>query len=207
LLEEGGGYHVLVFVDDSRYIVAHTNNAEFDAALNETVPVAAEYGTYTWDPATGAFAATALGQSDGEGGLSHPGGDMTITVSGDSLTIDGSTTLMKVSAASDIVGAWYLGSGTGYNVLVFVDATRYIVAHTQNSEFDAALNATIPTSAEHGTYTWDAGTGAFANSALDESDGEGGLSHPPRVVTSLVDGSSLMLTDTAGSSVTLTRIE
>jgi len=46
-----------------------------------------ERGTYTWNPATGAFTATAIVDTNGEWGLSHPQGSFTVTVNGNALTI------------------------------------------------------------------------------------------------------------------------
>ena len=50
-----------------------------------------ERGTYTWNPGTGAFTATTLVDTNGSWGLSNPQGSQTVTVSGDTLTIDDGT--------------------------------------------------------------------------------------------------------------------
>jgi hypothetical protein len=50
-----------------------------------------ERGTYTWNPGTGAFTATTLVDTNGEWGLSNPQGPQTVTVSGNTLTIDDGT--------------------------------------------------------------------------------------------------------------------
>jgi hypothetical protein len=209
----GSNTNVLIFVDDTRYVVAHTNNSEPDAVIGATVPVSAEYGTYTWNPQTGVFTATALGQSDGEGGLSDPGAEMFIAVDGSNLTLSDSNgfsaDLPKISSESGIIGAWSLsgGSATDYHVLVFLDETGYLIAHTNNSEPDDNIGAMVPVSAEYGTYVWDNITGAFTVTVSGQSDGQGGLSHPLGDLTVGVDGASLTITDSVDGSVVFTRVE
>ncbi|MGD8569800.1 MAG: hypothetical protein PVJ39_17065 [Gammaproteobacteria bacterium] len=205
--------NVIVFVDDTRYVLAHTNNSEPDAVIGATVPVSAEYGTYTWNPLTGVFTATALGQSDGEGGLSNPVAEMSIAVNGSNLTLSDangfSADLPKISSASDIIGAWILsdGSTTDYHVLVFLNETDYLIAHTDNTEFDTNIGAIVPVSAETGTYTWNSTSGAFSVTVSGQSDGQGGLSNPVGDLTVAVDGANLTITDTVDGSVVFTRVE
>jgi hypothetical protein len=61
-----------------------------------------ERGTYTWNSGTSAFTATTLVDTNGTAGLSHPGGNATLTISGNTLTYTDSTgpvVLARVVAA------------------------------------------------------------------------------------------------------------
>lgn len=79
--------NILVFIDDTRYMLLHNNNPEFDDAIGALVPVSLEHGTYTWDEQTGAFSVDPIGESDGPGGLSDLGGSATLTFSDQVLTL------------------------------------------------------------------------------------------------------------------------
>ena len=208
--DNGTGYSVVVFLDKSRYIVAHTNNPDPDNDLGLTVPVSAEYGTYTWDPASGTLTTIALGQSDGINGFSDiPTSNVNIYGNNLTLTVEGKTfPLTKISSASSVIGAWILGaSNTDYNVLVFLDDSRYIIAHTNNTEPDPVLQITVPVSAEYGTYTWDPIGETFTATALGQSDGQGGLSNPTGNSTVQVDTKNLIMTDSVDGATSLTRVE
>ena len=212
VLSSGIVHDVLVFLDKGRYIVAHSDNTAFDADLGMTIPASAEYGTYTWDTTTGVFTSTMLGQSDGEGGLSNTQGSVTLEVDGKSLiftdSVDGDIPFKKVASASSIVGAWTLGvSNTDYDVVVFLDDSRYIVAHTNNTGPDAVLGIIVPVSAEYGNYTWDPVSEAFTTTVLGESDGQSGFSDSQGSTTAQVDTKNLIFTDSVDGATTLTRIE
>jgi hypothetical protein len=89
-----------------------------------------EYGTYTWNPATGAFAATALTDTNGQWGLSHPKGTTTVTIAGDLMTLtdslEGSSVLARVKynplvpvAKPNYQGVWWNappGSESGWGI-------------------------------------------------------------------------------------------
>jgi len=178
-------YSALVFIDDARYIIANTSNSEFDTDIGKVVPVSAEFGTYAWNLITGSFLPSRIGQSDGPGGLVDDGsGTSTYTLAfsdgGSTFTlssaVDGDVAATKISSTNNLTGAWLLEtSSINYSALVFIDDTRYIIAHTNNTEFDATLGATIPVSAEFGSYVWDSATGSFVATKSGESDGTGGL--------------------------------
>ena len=207
--ENGIDYSVVVFLDRSRYIIAHSNNPDPDNDFGLTIPVSAEYGTYTWDAASGALTMIALGQSDGINGFSEvPSSNVTIDGSNLTLSIDGKTfPFTKISSANSMIGAWAIGSGTEYSVLAFIDDTRYMIAHTNNSEPDAILGATVPVSAEYGTYTWDTTSGAFTATMQGQSDGEGGLSNSRGNLTISVNLDKLTLTDSIDGAATISRVE
>ena len=218
LLPEGSGYNVLILRDGGRYFIAHTNNAEFDSGIGTVVPASGEYGTYTWDPSTGAFNVTVTDQSDGQGGLSDSMGNLTLAVAGDTLTltdsVEGTSTLTRIFS-NDLIGAWELTTNAGVIlvdpgvILVFVDETRYIIVHENNTEFDGGFGAILVT-AEHGTYTLDASTGTFIPTVLAESDGTGGLSDSSPDDTMTVDGNTLSWSGTDFKdgfiTITFTRI-
>lgn len=206
VLDEGNGnVNVLVFLDDTNYIIGHTENQEFDSTLSLTVAASVEYGTYSWDEANGDFSVSVTDQSDGEGGLSHPLGAMALSINGSGQLVlnDGEDIILEpVESETDpLLGSWVLGD----NVLVFIDSTNYIIMHETNGEFDTDLGATIAASAEEGTYTWNSSTGAFAVTVEDQSDGEGGISHPDGSWTMTLVDDVLTLTDNA-ESVMLDRL-
>lgn len=208
------GTSYLVFLDKTRYIIAHIENNEPDNITGSVLPVSAEYGTYTWDSSSGDFNAVVSEESDGEGGLSGNisnlfiGSDGWMTMSDPCVCFFVSDQLSRVDRWSDhiLVGAWLLPEGSGYNVLMFLDHNSYLIVHTNNQEFDDVVGAVVPVSAEYGTYTWDSTTGDFSVVVSGQSDGEGGLSHPRGNVTLAIDGDVLTLTDSVDGPVTLTKI-
>jgi hypothetical protein len=70
----------VIFLDGSRYLFANLNPGT-DAYGTAGI----ESGTYSWNPESGAFTASAALDTNGEWGLSHPSGPVTTTVSGDVL--------------------------------------------------------------------------------------------------------------------------
>lgn len=199
---------VVVFLDKGRYIIAHTDNPDPDPDLGRTIPVSAEYGTYTWDAVSGELTTIVLGQSDGINGFSDiPSSNVTITGGDLILTAGGKTYYAsKIDSANTMIGAWEIGdSDTDYHVLVF-DGANYIVAHTNNTEPDADLGITVPVSAEYGTYTWDSLSESFMATMLGQSDGQGGLSDPGGTLKLEVDTSNMILTDSVSGAVIATRV-
>lgn len=182
VLGSGNDYNVLTILDNERYYVGHTMNAETDSQGNSTPAVSGEYGTYTWNSETGAFQATIVDESDGEGGIGET--QETWTTDGTTLTIDednmpdsgDETSVAKLAYVDNsIVGAWYLEEANNYNIITFLDDGRYFVMHSNNGESD--VNCTLQAvSGEYGTYTWDAGTGAFEATIVGQSDCMGGFS-------------------------------
>jgi len=105
-------------------------------------------------------------------------------------------------AANSIIGGWTFGDSEsdGSGVVVFMkDGTFYLVEDTEDGSSD-------PDGYERGTYTWNAGTGAFTASVLADGNGQAGLSHPAGNTSVEVNGSALTYTDSEGSTV-LTRVE
>ncbi|MCG8317523.1 MAG: thrombospondin type 3 repeat-containing protein [Pseudomonadales bacterium] len=208
LLDEGGGnLNVLVFIDDSHYMIGHTGNTEADASYGATIAASAEYGTYSFDDETGELFISVSGESDGPGGLSNPSGSsffLDINESGQ-LEIDDDgdvATLERVEDETDsLIGAWRIED----NFLVFLDGSNYLIMHQNNEEYDDALSDTIAESVEAGTYSWNELSGDFAVTVQVESDGEGGLSHPDGAWSMSLDGDELTLMNSS-ETVVLYRV-
>ncbi|MCG7198373.1 hypothetical protein MD273_01410 [Marinobacter pelagius] len=176
---DGEEVNVLTFLDGGTYILAHKYGNDDQGAAT------AEWGTYTWDPATGALTVTVLGESEGgEGGLC-PGlavdvGDCTETVQlvGDELHFGSeaaaATPFQSIEdAGNPYVGAWYLPEGEGFNVLTILDDSHYVIAHNANGEVYAGDDL-VAVSSEWGTYS--VASGSFQVTGVEkETDGPGGL--------------------------------
>ena len=103
----GGGTDQIVFsfLADGTYLIADKGTVARDPTGTSGI----EWGTYTWDPASGAFTFNTLVNTDGQWGLSHSNGDFTnLKVVGDSLIAGNGTTGMSLARlspfASTIVG-------------------------------------------------------------------------------------------------------
>lgn len=83
-VNEAGDFIVLTFIDDKNFVFSDGTKKP-DASKGEAVGV--ERGTYAWNPATGDFTVQLAVDTNGEAGLSHPKGPMTISVSNDTLTL------------------------------------------------------------------------------------------------------------------------
>ncbi|GAA0844173.1 hypothetical protein GCM10009113_15160 [Marinobacter szutsaonensis] len=171
----GEEINVLTFLVDGTYILAHKYGNDDQGAAT------AEWGTYTWNPATGELNVTVLGESEGgEGGLCPGLGDCTETVQlvGDELHFGSeaaaATPLQSIEDASNpYVGAWYLPEGEGFNVLTILDDSHYVIAHNANGEAYTGA-AVVEVSSEWGTYS--VSNGSFQVSGVEtETDGPGGL--------------------------------
>ena len=155
------GANVVVFLANGYYI--QIENAHSSAAPSFVDGY--EHGSYTWDAGTGAFTLTTLTDTNGNAGLSGLSGyaGVNVAVAGDTLTVQvpgiGTGMLSRVSAANPIVGAWLAGTGTGFAgttwdlYAFFADGTYLMAAHGPLG------GAGI----EHGTYAWNASSGAFTS--------------------------------------------
>jgi hypothetical protein len=83
-LNEAGDFIVLTFIDDKN-VVFSDGTKKPDTSKGEAVGV--ERGTYAWNQATGDFTVQLAVDTNGEAGLSHPKGPMTISVGNDTLTL------------------------------------------------------------------------------------------------------------------------
>lgn len=178
---------VLTFIDDTHYMIG---NDEDDS--DETGEDGIEYGTYSYNAATGAVTATPGADTNGEWGFSHLCGDATLTFSnnGNKLTLlevgegcDAPTNVEPQftrvrSATNPLVGAWYFQIteeviGTSTVVVTFLDDTHYMVAEhaDQGDEYGQS-------GVEHGTYSIDATTDVLSVGELfTDTNGEWGFSH------------------------------
>jgi hypothetical protein len=175
------GTGVMVFLDNGVYFHAESENVD-DAANGVN---GMERGTYTWNSTTNAFTATTLVNTNGQWGFSH---DVppTITVSGDTLDIDGFS-LTRITGTSAIVGAWAYGNtlnptSVGTGVMVFLENGVYF--HAESENIDDAANGV--NGMERGTYTWNPTTDAFTATTLVNTNGQWGFSHdvPPAITVS-----------------------
>ena len=107
----GEGAFAIVFLANGYYL-------QIQNARASNAPRAVdgfERGTYTWNPDTGAFAATTLQDLNGDDGLSSlnsiPGVAATIAGNVATLTVPGvgAASATRVTGASPLVGAWFLG--------------------------------------------------------------------------------------------------
>jgi Ca2+-binding RTX toxin-like protein len=78
---ESGGTAVVSFGAEGTYM--HAEDGEDDPPWGQD---GMESGTYTWNAATGAFDVITLVDNNGEWGLSHPAGNVTVQIKGNTLT-------------------------------------------------------------------------------------------------------------------------
>jgi len=84
-------------------------------------------------------------------------------------------------------------------VVTFLDSTHYFMGEYGDSTLSGDPNGMD--GMEHGTYTWDANTGAFSANVTRDDNGEWGFSHPQDPTTIVVQGNTLTLTDSSGTAV------
>ena len=185
-----------------------------------TASTAIERGTYTWNPATGAFTVTTLQDLNGDTGLSdlqracrrhvhrlgrHGDGHR---------TREGTITVTRVTGASPIVGAWSVGNPAVANdsgVVVFLPNGVYFEAEDGDST-PATGDPSGHDGIEHGTYAWNPTTGIMTSSRAPapyvDTNGECGLSHTGTQLTVHVSADGLTLTGTTGpnESFSLARV-
>ena len=194
--------------DDSGVLVFFGNGTYFH--IEDTTPGAGpsgfdgfERGTYSWSGTNGtSFTATPINDTNGDIGISSIFSGTTLSISGNSFVFtdaDGlgsgpGETLIRVTGANALVGAWYVGDVTGSQatnnsgVAVFLNNGRFFLARDlPNGDPDGADEI------EHGTYLWNPGTGTFSfpNSALVDQNANVGLYSPPLITSFSVSGSTL----------------
>jgi Flp pilus assembly protein TadG len=195
------GTGAFVFLPNGVYFHMESENTA-DAANGQN---GMERGTYTWNSGTGAFSASTLVNTNGQWGLSN-GSPGTVTISGDTLSVDGEASLTRVTGGSAIVGGWTYGntasptsSGTG--AFVFLANGVYFHAESDNTA-DAANGQN---GMERGTYSWNSGTNTFTkNSTAINTNGGWGLSEVTNGTsfTLTVSGNTLTTDDSTLSRVT-----
>jgi hypothetical protein len=167
-----------------------------------------ERGTYTWDAVTKAFTLTTILDTNGDEGASGISGVAGITANKlDNIFTavfpgGGASSLPMVTGSSPIVGAWVFGDSTvadSSSIVAFFANGTYLFG------FDGPGNVGQPDGMERGTYTWNAGTGAFAATTIVDTNGTAGLSNPVGSVTLTISGDTLTYTD-SGGPVTAYRV-
>jgi len=199
---------VVVFLDNGYYF--HIVNADvFDAPTGLD---GFERGTYTWNATTGAFSATTLYNGDGDLGLSDLSGvaGTVAAVYGDTLRVeifDEIVTLNRVSGASPIVGAWFDGNPAVPNdsgLVVFLQSGNYFLAD------EGVASGGGRTGIEHGTYSWNATTGAFTSSRSPapyvDTNGTWGLSDTTGPMTVRISADGRTLTDVGRAGTTSEKV-
>ncbi|WP_421865823.1 hypothetical protein [Marinobacter adhaerens] len=185
--ETNGNVNVLTFLNDSEYLIAHSKADDGDQRA-----ASAEYGTYTWDSASGQLDLTLVDESDLSGGLIDSNSPATWTMQ----LSDGALVLTSVGESEEVrfeavrntqdslIGSWYLGEGFNeqkqidrHNVLTILDDSTYVIVHNDNGEvYDGDIVEAV--SSEWGTYSFNGSTFAVT-SVSAELDGPGGLFDDP----------------------------
>ncbi len=153
-----------------------------------------ERGTFTWNQATTAFSATALRDTNGESGLSHPSGATTLSISGNTLTYivagKGAFTFSRVvnSPTSAIVGSWSI-PGDATTLTFLADGTYY---STEEEEDDAPFGHD---GMERGTYTWNSSSKVLTATPITDTNGDTGLSSLPPGLTFTIVGNAMTVPD------------
>ena len=183
LLSEGAGKrNVLTFFNDNNYIIVHEHS---DIPDDGDQPAgSAEYGTYTYDPATQMLALNVTSESDNSGGLADDFGSITLEVQATQTTLDitfadeagEQVQFSKITDSSNaMVGAWYLREDdiSSDNILTILPNNQYVIVHSNNQE---AYNgeAVMATSGEFGRFSLNGGV-FTVTSITSEADGPGGL--------------------------------
>lgn len=205
-----GGYGVdatiITFVDSTHYMLTDSGGLE--------------YGTYTYDPATGvgAFALSPLFDTNGEAGASHPpaGTSYSISVTGDTLTVgnavEGNRQLprLKSSTTNPVVGSWWapfadVATGKAGGVLIaFLDDTHCLLAQAGNDHIDTTGVSGI----ELGTYVINSSK-VLSTSLVVDTNGEWGFSNPPvgSINSISVSGNDLTISNTLEGNFVIARVQ
>jgi len=170
---DAGGTAVITFLADGTYLFAQDGDSIADPNGQDGM----ERGTYTWNASTGAFSSVTTVDTNGQWGLSHPQGSQNIQVNGDTLTItslEGSFSASRVGDATNpIVGGWnFTGDANDRVALTFLADGTYLLAEDKVVPEPGGQDGM-----EHGTYTWNASTGAFTSITTVDTNGDWGLSH------------------------------
>lgn len=188
---------VFTFLSDGTYLLADDDNPAVAGGTDGM-----EKGTYRWNPVTNVITFTVTVNTDGTGGLSHPGPaqvppyTFVIDPSGNSAVlhlgpnvVDEIHLTRVVNPGSVIVGGWKL-SGPSipgfYTVITFMADGTFMVAN------DAI--ETIPAGIERGTYVFDTVTGNMTLTTTVDTNGEFGFNDAatlPAVTTNSIQISSV----------------
>lgn len=173
-------------------VAVFTHDGQFYAILDNADAVGMERGTFTWDRGTHAFQAETTVDTNGTAGFSHPDGDTSITISGNTMiyTVDGEGSFnftRVVNTVTPIVGSWYV---PGDKVtLTFLANGTYYLAQDANELPDGYDGM------ERGTYTWNATNKKLSVGPSVDTNGDYGLSSLTASATANISGNTLTLLD------------
>lgn len=180
-----GGNAVFTFFDNGYY----HHGEEGDPMLGPGGTDGMEWGTYNYDGST--LSTTTSLDTNGEWGFSHTTFG-TVTVTGDTLSLDGVVDLERVNSSS-IVGGWVLGgeSDTSEAVsITFLDNGDFMLMHGNSTDTCNCGQAGI----EFGSYTWNETTSDVDFTILSDTTGEFGVSNTDSW-SIMVNGNQLTLAD------------
>ena len=167
---------VFSFISDGTFLVH-----DYDPAHGNGL----EWGSYSWNPVSGAFGLTATVNTDGQSGLSDSHVN-NVSVANDILTFHSTTegdfvaSRVTSPSASSIVGSWYVsqpptpGRGSDQIAFTFTANGTVLIADKGTHANDPSGQSGI----EWGTYTWNPVDGLLTTNILVNTDGEWGTSHP-----------------------------
>lgn len=188
---------VLTFVDATNYMIVD------DGFADDGGQPGIEKGTFSFDPNSNVLTINATTDTNGDWGLSEDGQAFPITasISGStmSFTNDGDAgQLSKIdpSPNNPLIGSWLLQDSDQFTVITFIDGNNFMLGA-------AAVGGS---GMERGTYTWDAGSGAFGANVVTDTNGDIGLNPDSNSGTATVNGDDLTYDD-GDESILLVRIK
>jgi hypothetical protein len=202
----GPNFVVFTAMADGTFVISE------DGSSDQTGRDGMERGIYTWNLATGAFAATVQVDTNGQNGISHANPPFTATVTGNTLTFtDGNGDQVVLARVTDTnvpanpaVGAWRFdntdGPGTMAVVTLFANGTFVLVTDE---------SASINDGMERGTYSPAANNDVSFTRTVD-TNGNAGIFDPavpgPVGLNVVVNGDMMTVTEQGSSSFIGTRL-
>lgn len=198
-------FTVFTAMADGTYVVSE------DGASDLTGKDGMERGTYTYDPATGAFTRTILVDTNGTIGISAAGPPMALFVNADELTFTDSggsevftRVIATVAPANSFVGAWRFDNTDG------VAGSLVVLTLFENGIYVLAGDEALPSSdgIERGTYSVGTSNNVTFTRIIDTNT-TAGIFDPtdvgPVVVSVVVNGDTMTFND-GNETYTGTRI-
>lgn len=185
---------VIAFLANGIYLLAEDGDSKQDPSGKDGV----ERGTYQWDATTNVFTNNTLVDTNGEWGLSSEEA-LKVSVSGNTLTLDGVKFKKVTSKTNKLVGTWYLKEGGGYAAVTFLADGTYLMGQ------DGKPGSGGRTGVERGTYQWNARTKAFKPKVLMDTNGTWGFSDMAKG-TILVSKNTITIKAPGDGSFTLARV-
>lgn len=191
----GANFVVFTAMADGTYVISE------DGSSDPTGIDGMERGTYTYNPATGAFTGIIQVDTNGANGLAGPpslGASLTMTVNGNTLTVNGGDIYTRVIDTAVLVnpavGAWRFdntsGPGTLAILTLFANGTFVLVTDESGPVNEDGM--------ERGSYSIDL-NGIVTFTRTVDANGMGGF-FDPGVVGSVVE-----LVVITGDTMTLTE--